>query len=208
MPFFFFFLVYLKLVQIRLPLWSGLPYIFACMLNRFSCVWLFATLWTVVHQAPLSMGFSRQEYWSGLPCPPPGDLPDPGIKPESLTSPTFPAGFFTTSTTWEALPYLFSSLLINRFPPSTLFFSFLFLVIYLLKTPGCCWCNPDFSDYIPDSVIDCVSLSLLFPAGWWSHLETWADSGLIWGQDDFIGSSIQKDIVPDSLSCSDVSSYW
>ena len=44
---------------------------------------LFATLWTVVRQAPLSMGFSRQEYWSGLPCLPPGDLPDPGIKPAS-----------------------------------------------------------------------------------------------------------------------------
>ena len=42
-----------------------------------------ATLWTVAHRAPLPMGFSRQEYWSGLPCPPPGDLPDPGIKPES-----------------------------------------------------------------------------------------------------------------------------
>ena len=49
-------------------------------LNRFSCVWLCATLWTVAHQAPLSMGFSRQEYWSGLPCLPPGDLPDPGIQ--------------------------------------------------------------------------------------------------------------------------------
>ena len=41
------------------------------------CVWLFVTPWTLAHQAPLSMGFSRQEYWSGLPCPPPGDLPDP-----------------------------------------------------------------------------------------------------------------------------------
>ena len=51
---------------------------------------------------PLSMGFSRQEYWSGLPCPPPGDLPNPGIKPESLISPALAAGFFTTSTTWEA----------------------------------------------------------------------------------------------------------
>ena len=47
-----------------------------------SCVWFFATPWTVTHQAPLSMGFSRQEYWSGLPCPPP-DLPDPGTKPRS-----------------------------------------------------------------------------------------------------------------------------
>ena len=48
------------------------------------CVRLFATPWTVAHQAPLPMGFSRQEFWSGLPCPPPGDLPDPGIKPLSL----------------------------------------------------------------------------------------------------------------------------
>ena len=53
-----------------------------------SCVLLFATPWTVAHQTPLSMGFSRQEYWSGLPCPPPGDLPYPGIKPASLMSPT------------------------------------------------------------------------------------------------------------------------
>ena len=50
----------------------------------FSRVCLFVTLWTVVHQAPLSMGFSRQEYWSRLPCPPPGDLPNLGIKPRSL----------------------------------------------------------------------------------------------------------------------------
>ena len=48
-----------------------------------SCVQLFATPWAIVSQAPLAMGFSRQEYWSGLPCPPPGDLPDPGIKPSS-----------------------------------------------------------------------------------------------------------------------------
>ena len=51
----------------------------ACMPSRFNRVWLFETLWTVAHQ-----GFSRQEYWSGLPCPPPGDLPDPGIEPPSL----------------------------------------------------------------------------------------------------------------------------
>ena len=48
-----------------------------------SCLWLFATLWTVAHQAPPSMGFSRQEYWSGLPFPSPGDLPNPGIEPGS-----------------------------------------------------------------------------------------------------------------------------
>ena len=50
-----------------------------------SPVWLFATPWTVAHQAPLSMGLSRQEYWSGLPCPPPGDLLDPGMEPGSPT---------------------------------------------------------------------------------------------------------------------------
>ena len=54
--------------------------------SHFSHVWLFETLWTVAHQAPLPMGFSRQEYWSGLPCPPPGDLPDQGIKPVSHVS--------------------------------------------------------------------------------------------------------------------------
>ena len=57
------------------------------MLSRFSCIQLFDTLWTVAHQAPLSMGFSRQECWSGLPCPPPGDLPDPGIEPMSPEAP-------------------------------------------------------------------------------------------------------------------------
>ena len=59
----------------------------AAVLNHFSHVQLFATLWTVVHEAPLSKGFSRQEYWSGLPCPPPGGLPDPGIEPASPVTP-------------------------------------------------------------------------------------------------------------------------
>ena len=58
-----------------------------------------STPWTVACQAPLSIGFSRQEYWSGLPCLPPGDLPSPGIEPASLTSPALARGFFTTSAT-------------------------------------------------------------------------------------------------------------
>ena len=53
------------------------------------------------HQSPLSMGFSRQEYWSGLPFPPPGDLPNPGIEPESLVSAALAHRFFTTTATWE-----------------------------------------------------------------------------------------------------------
>ena len=61
-------------------------------------------LWTVTSQAPLSVGFSRQKYWNGLPRPPPGDLPDPGIKPTSLVSPALAGRFFTTSATWEAQP--------------------------------------------------------------------------------------------------------
>ena len=55
-----------------------------CVLTHFSHAQLFVTLWSVVHQAPLSMGFSRQEYRSGLPCLPSGDLPDSGIKPTAL----------------------------------------------------------------------------------------------------------------------------
>ena len=58
----------------------------ACVLSPFSRVRPFVTLWAVARQAPLSMGFSRQEYWSGLPCPPPGDLHDSGLEPVSLVS--------------------------------------------------------------------------------------------------------------------------
>ena len=69
----------------------------------FSHVQPFATLWTVTHQVPLSTGFSRQEYWSALPCPPPRVLPEPGIEPSSsLTSPALEGGFFTPVATREA----------------------------------------------------------------------------------------------------------
>ena len=76
-----------------------LCYVLCC----FSHVQLFETPWTVACQAPLPMGFSRQEYWSGLPFPSPGDLPDPGIEPASLSSSALAGMFFTTSTTWEAV---------------------------------------------------------------------------------------------------------
>ena len=72
------------------------------MLSHFSRLRLFETPWTVAQQAPLSMGFSRQEYWSGLPCPPSGDLPNPGMEPLSLMFPVLAGRFFTTRTTWEA----------------------------------------------------------------------------------------------------------
>ena len=64
---------------------------------QLSHVWL-----VIAHQAPLSMGFSKQEYWKGLPCPPPGNRPHPGIESVSLMSPALAGGFFTTNFTWEA----------------------------------------------------------------------------------------------------------
>ena len=73
---------------------------FIHVLSHFIHGQVFATLCTVARYAPLSMGFSKQESWSGMPCPPPGDLPDPGIEPTSLMSPALTGSFFTTSATW------------------------------------------------------------------------------------------------------------
>ena len=91
-------------ISTKSPLFVG-----AYMLGRFSRVQLFATLWTVAHQAPLSMASSRQEYWSGMPFSSPGDLPDPGIEPEFFTFPGLAGKFFTTSATWMLPLALFSS---------------------------------------------------------------------------------------------------
>ena len=121
----------------------------ACMLSCFSRVQLFVTLWTVACQAPLSMRFSRQEYWSWLPCPSPGDLPDPGIEP---VSPALAGEFCTTITTWEdtcsLFLFFFSSLnlllLINvtdfRYilTVSLPFFSLAFAEILFLLLHGYC----------------------------------------------------------------------
>ena len=68
-------------------------FLFCVCVQSLSCVWLFVTSWTVAHQVPRSKGFPRQEHWSGLPFPAPGDLPDPGIEP---TSPALTGRFFTT----------------------------------------------------------------------------------------------------------------
>ena len=87
---------------------SGIMCVYVCMhaacviLSHFSLVWLFAASWSEARQTPLSMGFSRQEHWNGLPCPPPRDLPDSGVKPKSLVPPALANRFFTTSSTWEA----------------------------------------------------------------------------------------------------------
>ena len=74
-------------------------------LGHFDRVQLFVTSWIVAHQAPLTMGFSRQEYWSGLPCPPPENLPDPKIKPTSLMSPALAGVFFTTKLLGKPLSW-------------------------------------------------------------------------------------------------------
>ena len=85
------------------------------MLSHFSRVQLSVTPWTIARQAPLSMGFSRQEHWSGLPYPPPGYIPNPGVKPVSLMSPALTDGFFTMSTTWETQEAHSSTIYYNYF---------------------------------------------------------------------------------------------
>ena len=83
------------------------------------CVQLFATPWTVAHQAPLSMGFHRQEYWSRFSFSTPEALPDPGIEPASLASPALAGGFFTTA------------------PPGKLHTIFIVITKYWLYSLGC-----------------------------------------------------------------------
>ena len=86
------------------------------MLTYFGSVQLFATPWTVTYQAPLSLGFSRQEYWSGLPCPPPGDLPNAGTELVSLMSRALAGRFFATNATWEdPCMYVHASICIGVF---------------------------------------------------------------------------------------------
>ena len=76
-----------------------------CMLSCLSCVWFFVTPWTIAGQATLSMEFSRQEYWSGLPSPPPRDLPDLGIELVSLMSPALADGFFILAPPGKPIRY-------------------------------------------------------------------------------------------------------
>ena len=95
-----------KLLESNLPSdpkdLKGIRELCVCVLSFYNLVQLFVTPWMVACQAALSMRFSRQEYWSGLSFPPPGDIPDPGFEPASLISPALAGRFFTISTTWEA----------------------------------------------------------------------------------------------------------
>ena len=81
-----------------------LPRTSKCHCTVLSLIWLLATLWTEACQAPWPVGFSRQEYWSGLPFPPPGDLSNPGIKPMSPATSVLAGRFFTYRATWEGHP--------------------------------------------------------------------------------------------------------
>ena len=94
--------------------------VFLCMASHFSCVQLFATSWTVIHQIPLwRILQARILEWVSIPSPP-GDLSDPGMELASLTSPALSGGFFTTSTTWEAEVLLLLPLVLSSFFPSSL----------------------------------------------------------------------------------------
>ena len=113
------------MLQISFPTLRVVFHCLICVLSHFSQVQLFETLWTVAHQTPLSMGFSRQEYWSGLPCPPPGALPDPEIEPTSLMSPVLAGRFFITHTTFTPLMVFFDEQICNNI--NVILFTHLFL---------------------------------------------------------------------------------
>ena len=112
-----------------------------CLLSLVSCVRFFATPWTVAHQAPLSMGFSREEHCSALPLPSLRDLPDPRTEPASLGSPALADRFFTTSATWEAHAVLSKTQLKAYLPWTTQYTAFtssstlLSLIVHLLLIP-------------------------------------------------------------------------
>ena len=96
----------------------------ASVLNCFKSVWLSVILWAVAAGPCSPWGFSRQEYWSGLPYPPPGDLLDPGIEPASLMSPVLAGGFFTTGAIWIA-HFTYSSVYMfwrRKWQPTPVFF--------------------------------------------------------------------------------------
>ena len=92
-------------VDVKFQAFQALIILFEVCAQSLSQVRLFATLWTLAHQAPLSMGFSRKEHWSMLPCSPSENLPDPGIEPVSPASPALAGGFFTTEPPEKLKPH-------------------------------------------------------------------------------------------------------
>ena len=141
-----------------------------CMWSHFSHVQLYATLWTIAHQDPLSMGVSREDYWSGLPCPPPGDLPEPGIEPMSLIS-CFGRQVLHHSATWEAhlcgssknysfiyfmfipiwILYIFIRTMDIWYPHTYNFYSFFDNWIFLSLSSGWLYCQLGFYTIMSDN---------------------------------------------------------
>ena len=119
----------------------------ACVWSHFSHICLFLTLCTVALQVPLSMGFSRQEYWSGLSRPPPGDLPDPGIEPESPAAPALQVDYLLLSHWWSP-----DQLILSHLPQSSLLptqITAYFLVCILWRLLLCFVCDYNFPK-VPD----------------------------------------------------------
>ena len=133
-----------------------------CVLSRFSRVPLCATLWTVAHQAPLSMGFFRQEYWSGLPFLPPGDLPDPAIEPCPL--PLAPPGKPFKQLSFETVTYCCRQINI----PSIIIFYFYHFLSQSTYSP-ISWSLPIMS-YLYTSPFLCIHNFFLFPPRFFPYL--------------------------------------
>ena len=147
---------------------SWLYIIHVCILSRFNRVQLFGTPWTVACQAPLSMEFSRWEYWRGLPCPPAGDLPDTGMEPMSLVCSASAGGFFTSSTTWEFHILYIHSLKIFFFIMvyHSIFLNWRIIAFNVVLASGVHQCESPLSTHIPCWAPQClrifVSTVLLF----------------------------------------------
>ena len=157
----------------------------AHVLSRFSHVRLFVILWTADFQASLSMGFSRQEHWNGMPFPPPGDLPNPGIEPAAFTSLVSAGRLFTTKATWEALSRLQGPKILDttgnpqwvshehslRSGSTFSLFSYPFLLLLLspqscslFSTPWTAACQAPLSSTISWSLLRFMSIESLMPS--------------------------------------------
>ena len=147
----------------------------------------FVTLWTVTHQAPLSMEFSRQEYWSGLPCPPAGDLPDPGIEP---MNPALANGFFTSEPHGKPLRLSFVQLLSR---------------VQLFATPWTAAHQASLSFTISQSLLNLMSIESMMPS---NHLilccplllfSIFPSIRVFSNESALHSMKRQKDMIPDSL---------